>query len=51
MSAQVTAVNSRIDDPIARMTAEHAELRTEIRRIDNRLRSVQLAVMPAPPAK
>ena len=50
VSAQVTAVNDRIDDLIARMTSEHAEIRTEIRRIDDRLRSVELAVKPQQPA-
>ena len=50
VSAQVTAVNDRIDDLIARMASEHAEIRTEIRRIDDRLRSVELAVKPKQPA-
>ena len=47
VSAQVTAVNDRIDDLIARMTSEHAQIRTKIRRTDDRLRSVALAVKPA----
>ena len=51
VSAQVTAVNDRIDDLIARMTSEHAETRTEIRRIDDRLRSVELAVKPEQPTE
>ncbi len=44
--AEVTAVNTRIDDLIARTTAEYAEIRTEIRRLDDRLRAVQPAVKP-----
>ncbi len=51
VSAQVAAVNTRIDDLIARTTAEHAEIRTEIRRLDDRLRAVKLAVKPAPLAE
>ena len=51
VSAQVAAVNTHIDDLIARTTAEHAEIRTEIRRLDDRLRAVELAVKPAPPAE
>ncbi len=51
VSAQVAAVNTRIDDVIARTTAEHAEIRTEIRRLDDRLRAVELAIEPAPPAE
>ena len=47
VSAQVAAVNTRIDDLIARTTAEHADIRAEIRRLDDRLR----AVKPAPPAE
>ena len=46
-----TQVNTRIDDMIARSTAEHAEIRTEIRRLDDRLRAVELAVKPDPPAE
>ena len=41
VSAEVAAVNTRIDDLIARMTAEHGEIRTEIRRLDDRLRAVE----------
>ncbi len=41
----------RIDDLIARTTAEHAEIRTEIRRLDDWLRAVELAIKPAPPAE
>ena len=51
VSAQVAAVNTRIDDLIARTTAEHAEIRTEIRRLDDRLHAVKLAVKPAPLAE
>ncbi len=51
VSAQVDAVNTRIDDLIDRTTAEHAEIRTEIRRLDDRLRALELAVMPDPPAE
>ena len=51
VSAQVAAVNPRIDDLIARTTAEHAEIRTEIRRVDDRLRAVELAVKPDQPAE
>ena len=51
VSAQFAAVNTRIDDLIARTTAEHAEIRTEIRRIDDRLHTLGFAVKPAPPAK
>lgn len=50
MSAQLASVNTRIDDLIARMTSEHAEIHTEIRRLDDRLRTVELAVKPAPPS-
>ena len=51
VSAQFAAVNTRLDDQIARATAEHAEIRTEIRRLDNWLHTLSLAVKPAPPAK
>ena len=50
ISGQIDAVNTRIDDLIARATAEHAEIRTEFRRIDDRLHTLSLAVKPAPPA-
>ena len=50
MSAQFAGVNTRFDDVIARETAEHAEIRTEIRRMANRLHTLSLAVKPAPPA-
>lgn len=49
--AQFAAVNTRIDDLIARTTAEHADIRTEIRRLDDRLHTLRHAVKPAPPAK
>ena len=51
VSAEVAAVNTRIDDLIARTTAEHGEIRTEIRRLDDRLRAVELAVRPDQPAE
>lgn len=51
ISGQIDAVNTRIDDLIARATAEHAEIRTEVRRMHNRLHTLGLAVKPAPPAK
>ena len=51
VSAQFAAVDTRLDDQIARATAEHAEIRTEIRRLDNWLHTLSLAVKPAPPAK
>lgn len=51
VSAEIGAVNTRIDDLIARTTAGHAEIRTEIRRLDDRLRAVELVVKPAPPAE
>ena len=51
VSAQVAAVNTRIDDLTARTTAEYAEIRTEIRRRDDRLRAVELAVKPDQPAE
>ena len=43
--------HTRIDDLIARTTAEHAEIRTEIRRLDDRLRAIELAVRPDPAAE
>ena len=51
VSAEIAAMNTRIDDLIARTTAEHAEIRTEIRRLDDRLRAVELAVKPDQPAE
>ena len=51
VSAQVAAVNTCIDDLTARTTAEYAEIRTEIRRRDDRLRAVELAVKPDQPAE
>ena len=51
VSAQVAAVNTRIDDLIVPTTAEHAEIRTEIRRLDGRLCAVDLAVKPDQPAE
>ena len=51
VSAEVAAVNTRIDDLIVRMTSEHTEIRTEIRHLDDRLRVVELAVKPDPPAE
>ena len=51
ISGQIDAVNTRIDDLIARATAEHAEIRAEVRRMHNRLHTLGLAVKPAPPAK
>lgn len=51
VSAQFAAVNTRFDDQVARTTPEHAERRTEIRRLDDRRHTLSLAVKPAPPAK
>ncbi len=44
MNARFADVNARIDDLNAEVRAEHAETRTDIRRIDDRLRVVELAV-------
>ena len=51
LGTEIAAVNTRIDDLIARTTAEHAEIRTAIRRLDDRLRAVELAVKQEQPAE
>ncbi len=47
LESRLDDMNRRIDDLRAGVTRQIAELRTDVRRIDDRLRAVEIAVKPA----
>ena len=47
LESRLDDMNRRIDDLRADVTRQIAELRTDLRRIDDRLRAVEIAVGPA----
>lgn len=51
VNARIDEVNARIDVTNADRRNEHAEIRTGIRRIDDRLRAVERVVKPDQPAE
>jgi hypothetical protein len=50
LNGRMDDLNGRMDDLRRDVTNQIAELRTDLRRIDDRLRAVEIAVKPAVPA-
>ena len=49
LGSRIDDLGRRLDDLRADVTNQIAELRTDLRRIDDRLRAVEMAVKPAVP--
>ena len=49
LDSRIADLGRRLDDLRADVTTRIAELRTDLRRIDDRLRAVEIAVKPAVP--
>ena len=49
LGSRIDDLGRRLDDLRADVTNQIAELRTDLRRIDDRLRAVEIAVKPAVP--
>ncbi len=49
LSSRIDDLSRRLDDLRADVTSQIAELRIDLRRIDDRLRAVEIAVQPAAP--
>lgn len=50
LGRRIDDLNRRLDDFRADVARQIAELRTDVRRFDDRLRAVEIAVMPGVPA-